>query len=227
MTTFHIITVLPELFEPYLGESILGRAIKSKLVRVKIYDLRSFTRDKHRKVDDKPYGGGPGMIISVEPLVQTLRKILKGKSKNKIKIVITAPAGRQFSNKTAQSLASRYKDIVIIAGRYEGLDERIIKILKSKNGFGAGVEEVSVGPYVLTGGELPALVIIDAVARHIDGVLGKAESLEEKRLGVGVPVYTRPENFKFLGRDYKVPSVLLSGNHRRIEIWRRENRKTG
>jgi tRNA (guanine37-N1)-methyltransferase len=223
---FHIITIFPELIKPYLKESIIGRGVANHLVGIKIYNLRDFTRDKHNKVDDKPYGGGPGMVIGVEPLTRALKQILKGKSKNKTKVIITAPAGKQFNSRTAQFLASRYKDIIIVAGRYEGLDERIIKILKSKNGFGAGVDEVSVGPYVLMGGELPALIIIDAVARHIDGVLGKAESLEERRLGIGVPVYTRPESFRFLNKDYKVPPVLLSGDHKKIGDWRKKNRKT-
>ncbi len=225
--TFHIVTVFPELIEPYLKGSIVGRGVSSRLVKIKIYNLRDFTRDRHRKIDDKPYGGGPGMVISVEPLALALKQILKGKSKSKTKVIITAPAGKQFNSQTARSLASRYEDVVIIAGRYEGLDERIVKILKSKNGFDAKAEEISVGPYVLTGGELPALVIIDAIMRHIDGVLGKAESLEEKRLGVGIPAYTRPENFRFLEKNYKVPRPLLSGNHKKIEAWRRKNRKIG
>ena len=223
--TFHVITIFPELIKPYLKESILGRGVAHGLIKTKIYNLRDFTRDKHNKVDDRPYGGGPGMGISVEPLTRALGQILRGKSKSKTKVIITAPAGKQFNNGIARSLASRYKDIIIIVGRYEGLDERIIKILKSKNGFGVGAEEISVGPYVLTGGELPALIIIDAVARHIDGVLGKAESLEERRLGIGVPVYTRPEGFRFLNKDYKTPPVLLSGNHKKIEDWRKKNRK--
>jgi len=225
--TFHVITIFPELIKPYLKESVLGRGIVRKLVGVKVYNLRDFTRDKHHKVDDKPYGGGPGMVISVEPLAWALRKILRGKPKSQTKVLVTTPAGKQFNSQTARSLASRYKDVVIIAGRYEGLDERIINILKSKDGFGVRTEKISIGPYVLTGGELPALVVIDAIVRHIDGVLGKTESLEEKRLGVGVPVYTRPENFRFLEKSYKTPRPLLSGNHKKIEEWRKKNQKTG
>lgn len=225
--TFHIITALPGLFGPYLRESVLGRAIKRKLIGVRIYDLRDFTRDKHRKIDDRPYGGGPGMVIGLEPLVRALKQICKGKAKNKIKVFITDPAGKQFNSRTAQLSANRYQDIVIIAGRYEGLDDRIFRILKSKGGFAINAEKVSVGPYVLTGGEIPALILIDAIARHIGGVLGKEESLEEKRLGTGIPAYTRPATFRYLNKNYSVPQVLLSGDHKKIEVWRKKNRQTG
>lgn len=225
--TFHIITALPELFGPYLGESILGRAIKRKLIGVKIYDLRDFTRDKHRKIDDRPYGGGPGMVIGLEPLVRALKQVCRGKTKDGIKVFITDPAGKQFNSQAAQLSANRYQNIVIIAGRYEGLDDRVFKILKSKRGFEMNTEKVSIGPYVLTGGEVPALVLIDAIARHINGVLGREESLEEKRLGTGIPAYTRPATFRYLDKSYKVPSILLSGDHKRIEVWRKKNRQTG
>jgi tRNA (guanine37-N1)-methyltransferase len=220
--TFHVITIFPELIKPYLEESILGRAVKKGIVKVKVYNLRDFTHDKHNKVDDRPYGGGPGMVMGIEPLARALEKILKGKERGKAKVIITSPAGRQFNNRKAELLAGRCRDLVLVAGHYEGLDERIIKVIK---GFGIWVEELSIGPYVLTGGELPSLVVMDAVARQIKGVLGKEESLEGKRLGVGVPVYTRPENFQFKGKNYRVPKVLLSGDHKQIESWRRRNRK--
>ncbi len=219
MMTFHIITIFPKLFRPYLAESIIGRGIKSGRIKTKIYDLREFTKDKHHKVDDKTYGGGPGMVMGVEPLSRALKEVLKGKPKNKTLVFLTAPAGKEFSNKLAVTWAKKYEHLVLIAGRYEGFDERIISVIKK--GIGFPVQEVSIGPYVLTGGEIPALIIIDATARQVPGILGKSESLEESRYGTGVPVYTRPEVFKFKGRGYRVPGVLLSGDHARIDKWRK------
>ena len=154
------------------------------------------------------------MVLEVEPVVRAIESATRGKKK--AKIILLSAGGKQFDNKTAKSL-TKYKDIVLIAGRYEGVDERVKKMFK--------VEEISVGPYVLTGGELPAMIMVDAVARQIKGVLGKEESLEEKRYGVGVPVYTRPEEFKYKKKTYKVPKVLLSGNHKEIEFWRKKNKK--
>src|SRR3990167_4499699 len=204
--TFHILTIFPELFEPYLSESIIGRGIQSGKIKTKIYDLRKFTLSKHYKVDDKAYGGGPGMVIGVEPLSRALSQILKGKSKSKTLVVLTAPSGKSFSNQLAAAWAKKYEHIVVVAGRYEGFDQRIKSVVK--NGMGFAVQEISVGPFVVTGGEIPALLMIDATARQIPGVLGKNESLEEARYGVGVSAYTRPEIFKFKGKTYKVPAVL-------------------
>jgi len=217
--TFHILTIFPELFAPYLGESIIGKGIKSGKIKVKIYDLRRFTKDKRHRVDDKVYGGGPGMVLGVEPLSRALEYILKGKNKSKTLVVLTAPAGREFSNKLASVWAKKYEHIVVIAGRYEGFDERIKSVIK--NGMGFSVQEISVGPYVLTGGEIPALIIVDATSRQIPGVLGKSESIEESRYGVGMPTYTRPEIFQFKDKKYKVPGVLLSGNHAKVDKWRK------
>ena len=218
---FNIITIFPHIFDSYLNESILKRAQKKGLIKIKIYDLRKFTKDKHRKVDDKPFGGGPGMVIKIEPLVKAISSILKLKTKNqklKTKIVLFTPGGKQFDNKTAINLARNYDNLILIAGRYEGIDERIKKVLHDS---GLKIHELSIGPYVLTGGELPAMTIIDAVSRQIKGVLGKRESLEEKRFGIGMPVYTRPEIFIYKGKKYRVPKVLLSGNHKKIEEWHR------
>ena len=227
---FYIITLFPEVFDAYFRESIIGKAIKKRLIKVKFYDLRDFSKDKKYKkarpterhqsfgrVDEKAYGGGPGMVLEVEPLVRAIEKATArqtgSRGKENTKIILLAPGGKQFDNKIAQDL-TRYKDIVLIAGRYEGVDERIKKLFK--------IKEMSIGPYVLTGGEIPAMVIVDAVARQIKGVLGKNESLEEKRYGVGVPAYTRPEVFKHKGKNYKVPKVLLSGDHKEIAAWRKE-----
>lgn len=204
------------MFDAYFKESIIGKAIRKRSIKVKFYDLRKFSKDKkHKKVDDKVYGGGPGMVLEIEPIVRAVTKATRGR-KN-AKIILLSPSGKQFDNKRAKAL-TKYKDIVLIAGRYEGVDERIKKIFK--------VEEVSIGPYVLTGGEVPAMTVVDAVARQVKGVLGKEESLEEKRYGVGVPVYTRPEIFKHKGKEYRVPKELISGNHSKVEKWRKENKKT-
>ncbi len=218
---FDIITIFPKIFDSYLNESILKRAQKKGLIKIKVHNLRDFTKDKHRKVDDKPFGGGPGMVLKIEPFIRTVGSILKLKTKNqklKTKIVLFTPSGKQFNNKTAAKLAKNYDNLILIAGRYEGIDERlqaVLKDLKLKN------LKLSIGNYVLTGGELPAMVLIDTVSRQIKGVLGKEESLEEKRFGVGVPVYTRPETFIYKSKKYKVPKVLLSGNHKKIEAWRK------
>lgn len=217
---FHILTIFPKLIEPYLGESIIGRGVKNGKIQTKVYDLRDFVSHKHNRVDDKAYGGGPGMVISIEPLTAALTKILKGKSKTKTLVVLTAPGGKDFSNKMAGDWIKKYTDLVIVAGRYEGLDSRIKDIVTK--GFGIKVQEVSVGPYVLTGGEIPALILTDVTARQIPGVLGKSESLEEARYGIGMPIYTRPETFRFKDRIYRVPRVLLSGNHADIDKWRKE-----
>jgi len=214
--TFHIITLFPEVFDAYFKESVIGKAIKKSRIKVKFYDLRKFSKDKkHKKVDDKAYGGGPGMVLEVEPIVRAVAKATRGKKNPKI--ILFSAAGKQLDNKMAKGLTG-HKDIVLIAGRYEGVDERVKKILK--------VEEVSIGPYVLTGGEVPAMALVDAVARQIKGVLGHEESLEEKRYGVGVPVYTRPETFKYKKKKYSVPKVLLSGDHAEIEKWRKTHRKS-
>jgi len=166
--TFHIITLFPKIFDAYFKESIIGKAIKRRRIKVKLYDLRKFSKDKkHKKVDDKAYGGGPGMVLEIEPIARAITKAISGK-KN-VKIILLTPGGKQFDNKKAKEL-TKYKDVVLIAGRYEGVDERIKKIFK--------VEELSVGPYVLTGGEVPAMTVVDAVARQVKGVLGKEESLK-------------------------------------------------
>jgi tRNA (guanine37-N1)-methyltransferase len=226
MTTFHIITIFPEAIRFYFETSILGRAQKNKLIKVKFYNPRDFTVDKHHRVDDKPFGGGPGMVMMVEPILKAVSSILNSKHEarnskqiknSKTKIILLNPAGKQFTQKIAMSLA-RFKDIIIICGKYEGIDERIKKIVSD---FGFRISDLSIGPYVLGGGELPAAIIVDAVSRHIKGVLGKEESLEENREGTGVPVYTRPEIVTYKNKKYAVPKVLLSGHHEKIKQWRK------
>ncbi len=216
---FDIITIFPHVLDSYFNESMMKRAREKKLLDIRVHDLRIYTKDKHHKVDNKPFGGGPGMVMQVEPIVRAVEKIANKKSKPLI--IITAAGGKQFEAGEAKKL-SKEKQIIILAGHYEGIDGRVKKVLKS---IGLHVVEISIGPYGLTGGELPAMVMVDAVARHIPGVLGTYESLEEERHGVGTPTYTRPEVFVYKGKKYPVPKVLLSGNHALISAWRRSKSK--
>jgi tRNA (guanine37-N1)-methyltransferase len=219
---FHFITIFPEALKSYFDTSILKRAQKKKLIKIKFYNPRDFAKDKHKKVDDKPFGGGPGMILKIEPIIKTISSILKLKIKNlKLKIIVLSPAGKQFNQKMARDFAKRYNNIILISGRYEGIDARLKSALRVT---GYVLQEISVGPYILTGGELAAAIITDAVSRHIPGVLGKKESLEEKR-GMGIPAYTRPEVFIWHGKKYRVPKVLLSGHHKKIEEWKKKHKK--
>jgi tRNA (guanine37-N1)-methyltransferase len=212
--TYHIITLFPEAFTSYFGQSILKRAIEDKTIAVKIYNPRDFTTDKHRKMDDRPYGGGPGMVMYALPILKAVEKIKK--TRPKAKVILFSAQGEQFTNVTARTISKKYKDIILIAGHYEGIDARVTKILKA--------QEMSIGPYILTGGELPAMVLVDSISRQIKGVLGKSESLEEDRIASS-EVYTRPEIIEFKGKKYRVPKVMLSGNHKKIEEYRRENSK--
>ncbi|MBI2047691.1 MAG: tRNA (guanosine(37)-N1)-methyltransferase TrmD [Parcubacteria group bacterium] len=212
MLHFHILTLFPDSFS-YLNESILNRAVKNKKIKIQIYNLRDFTVGKHKTADDKPYGGGPGMVLKAEPIVKAVGKIKKGK-KN-VKIILFAADGKQFTNVYAKKLSQKHKDIILISGHYEGVDERVAKILKA--------EKVSIGPYILTGGELPAMILTDAISRQIQGVLGKHESLEESR-DTTSKVYTRPETIVFKKKKYTVPEVLLSGDHKKIEEWRKNKK---
>lgn len=223
---FHIITIFPEAFS-YLDQSILKRAQGKNLIEIKIHQLRDFAKGKHHQVDDKPFGGGPGMAMQIEPLTKTLQSVkskISGRLTNgkKTKLIFFTPSGQQFDNKIAANLAKKQQNLILLCGHYEGVDERIKKICRDlKMEF----QELSVGPFVLTGGELPAMILIDVVSRRLPGVLHKEESLEENRLGVGVPVYTRPEIFVWKGKKYRVPAVLLSGNHQKIEQWRQQHKK--
>ena len=217
---FHIITIFPNMFDSYFNESIISRAIENKLIEVNTYALREYTTDKHRRVDGRPYGGGPGMVMWVDPIMNCVEKIKKSLSKKKIvkiKVILFSPGGRQFTNTIAKNTSKKYTDVIFICGRYEGIDSRVKKILKA--------EEWSVGPYVLTGGELPAMVCIDTIARQIKGVLNDENSLEETRTA-SHEIYARPEIYEYAGKKYRVPKVLLSGNHKLIDEYRakKENR---
>lgn len=219
---FHVITLFPEVCKAYTDASVLGRAqktdkgrgakVRGKKISVNYYNPRDFAKDKHKKVDDKPYGGGPGMVMKAEPILRAWDKAVgRKKDQKKIKTLIMSPRGKVFTQKLAKNYAKKYEHLVIISGRYEGIDGRVKKALKA--------EEISVGDYILTGGELPALSIIDSTSRQIEGVLGKHESLEDDRNTNGES-YTRPEVVEYKKKKLKVPPILLKGNHREIEGWR-------
>ncbi|QQR82676.1 tRNA (guanosine(37)-N1)-methyltransferase TrmD [Candidatus Campbellbacteria bacterium] len=213
-----VITLFPESIESYVNSSILKRAQEKKLLSVSFVNPRTFTTDAHHKVDDKPYGGGPGMVMKAEPILKAVESVLQKskKKKERTKIIFFSPTGKQFTHVHARTLSKRYDHIIFIAGRYEGVDARVQKILKA--------DDVSIGPFVLTGGEIPALVVIDAVARHIPGILGTYESLEEERIA-SKDVYTRPDTFIWKGKARKVPRVLSSGHHKNIDMWRKNTHR--
>lgn len=209
---FHIVTLFPDSFNSYLEASILKRAISSKKIKISFYNPIDFLKNKER-VDDKPYGGGPGMVMRAEPIAKAIAKAV-GK-KTDYKIIFFTPSGEQFTNTKAKKYVENTKNIIFVCGRYEGVDARILEMFPC--------EKVSIGEYVLTGGELPAMIMIDAISRNIQGVLGDIDSVEENRISSPL-VYTRPEVLKYKGKTYKVPEVLLSGHHKEIDKWR-ENQK--
>lgn len=218
MLRFDIITLFPEMFESVLASSILARGIKLKKVQVKLHNLRAFAKNKWRKVDDKPFGGGAGMVMQCQPLFDAVKKI-KGNSKKKIPVVYFSPRGEKFSQPIAENFAEKAERIILVCGHYEGVDQRFIDSLVT--------HEISLGDYVLTGGELPAMVFVDAIARLIPGVVGKEESVAEESFSKALnrkkeyPHYTRPEIYKGM----KVPEVLLTGNHAKIKKWRMQQTK--
>ncbi len=223
---FDIITIFPNIFSSYFSESIIKRALKKKLIKIKVHNLRDFSNDKRKTVDDRPYGGGPGMILMLEPIVKAIKKIVKKNCKRKI--VVLSAKGKLFDQKMAKQF-SKLNQLIFISGHYEGIDERVVKNIADM--------EVSIGNYVLTGGEVPAMAIVDAVARLIPGVISK-ESLKEESFSkeddIEYPQYTRPAIFdiskikdfpkKTNTKYWKVPNVLLSGNHREIGEWRQSKR---
>ncbi|MFA5133496.1 MAG: tRNA (guanosine(37)-N1)-methyltransferase TrmD [Patescibacteria group bacterium] len=235
----NFLTIFPDIFGSYLNESILKRAQGKKLVNFKIINIRDFATDKHRSVDDSPYGGGAGMVMKVEPIFKALKKfrVQNAKCKMKNRTILLSAKGKLFTERDAVRL-SKYKELTFVCGRYEGVDERVKKFVN---------EEISIGEYVLTGGELPAMVIADAVARLIPGVI-KKESLQEesysslchsrprasseeaiRESSKEYPQYTRPEIFEYKEKNKKiklsVPKVLLSGDHKKIKKWREKNSK--
>ncbi len=216
---FYLITLFEEACEAYLSASIIGRARKEKKIVVNYQTPRDYVDNKWGKVDERPYGGGPGMVMSAMPVVKAVVKALGKVSPRdkKMKVIVWfSPSGKQFTNKDADALA-KYTDVVLVCGRYEGIDERAKKILKTL----APVKEFAVGEAVYTGGELPALSIIDAVTRRLPGVLGKDASVEERRIASSA-VYTRPETILYKEKNYKVPKVLQTGDHAAIDAWRKK-----
>ena len=222
---FDIITIFPEIFKSYFSESIIKRAQEKKLIKINIYNLRDYTKDKHKTVDDTPYGGGAGMVLKVEPIYTAARQI-KSAIQNS-KIILLSAKGKKFDQKMARRF-SKLDQIILICGRYEGVDERVAKYVAD--------EEISIGDYILTGGELPAMIIVDTVSRLVEGVIKKESLLEESfsfekkdnkksefkiqnskfKINREYPQYTKPAAFK----GWRAPKVLLSGNHKKIEEWK-------
>ncbi|RLC40227.1 MAG: tRNA (guanosine(37)-N1)-methyltransferase TrmD [Candidatus Nealsonbacteria bacterium] len=218
---FDIITLFPEIFEFYCQHSILKKAKEKGIIKIKVHNLRDFTSDKHKTVDDKPFGGGRGMVLKIEPIYKAVQSLKSKIKSQKSKIILFTPRGKKFTQKMALEF-SKLSQLILICGRYEGVDERVAKYLCD--------EKISIGDYVLMGGELPALVVIESVARLVPGVIGKSELLKERFTEKGgfleYPQYTRPEVFEPKKRvKWKVPKVLLSGDHKKIEEWRKKHSK--
>lgn len=217
---FEIITIFPHIFDAYFSESIVGRALKSGLIEIGVHDLRDWSKNKHRRVDDTPYGGGAGMILEIEPIyagVSEIKRLIEKKNnKTKTRVVLFSAKGKKYTQRSAERLA-KYDNLVLICGRYEGVDERVAENIAD--------EELSVGDYVLTGGELAAMIVVDSVSRLLPGVLGNAESSRDESFSCSgyleYPQYTKPR--EFLG--WKVPPVLLGGDHKKIAAWRRMKSK--
>ena len=206
-----ILTIFPGMFEPVFGESMLKRAVESKALEIKLHDIREYTKNKHRKTDDYPFGGGSGMIMMAQPVFDCMDDVMDGREEEQVTRVYMSPRGKLLTHNLAEKLS--HKDLIILCGHYEGVDQRIIDNLIDV--------EVSIGDYVTTGGELPAMVLVDCVSRFVPGVLGSSESLEDESFANGLleyPQYTRPSDYKGL----KVPEVLINGHHKKIRQWQRE-----
>jgi len=221
MLQFDILTIFPEIFRSYVKASLINKAQKKGLIKINVHNLRKWTNNERKTIDDKPYGGGLGMVFKIEPIYKAIQEIKKkGIKKNKRKIILFTPRGKIYNQKRSHSF-SGLQQIILICGRYEGVDERVAKKIADL--------ELSIGEYDLMGGEVPAMVIIETTSRLIPGVLGKEEFLKERKQGKGFieyPQYTRPETFKPVkGIKWKVPKVLLSGNHRKIAEWRKKRAK--
>ncbi len=209
---FDIITIFPEIFSSYLKESLIKKASERGEIEVRVHDLRKWTDDTHKTVDDTPFGGGGGMVMKAEPIYKAVSSLRK--KDGKTRVVLFTPRGKRFNQKRATGLAE-YSQIIMICGRYEGVDERVAKYIAD--------EELSIGSYVLMGGELPAMVVLETVTRLVPGVVGKESFLKERKKEDGFvecPQYTRPESIIINGRKRGVPSVLLSGDHQKIAEWR-------
>ncbi len=216
---FNLITIFPDIFSSYLNEGMMARALDRNIINIEKVNLRDFTSDKHKTVDDTPYGGGAGMLLKIEPLYQALKHLKAKPGLRTKKIILLSASGKTWTQKKAQEY-SKLKEITFICGRYEGVDDRIKEFID---------EEISVGNYVLTGGELPAMTIIDSITRLIPDVLGNDESLKDESHSqeylLEYPQYTRPEKFQYGKKTLSVPKVLLSGNHKEIKEWREKKGK--
>jgi len=212
MIRFDIISIFPNIFDSYFKESIIQRAQQKRLIKVRVHNLRKWTKGRHRIVDDRPFGGGMGMVLKVEPIFKAVSSL----KKRKTKVILFTPRGKKFNQKMAYRL-SKLNHLILICGRYEGVDERVAKYIADT--------EISIGDYDLMGGELPAMVVIETISRLIPGVIGKPQLLKEritKEKGfIEYPQYTRPEVFK----KWRVPKVLLSGDHKKIGEWRKKHGK--
>ena len=212
---FHLVTLFEEACEPYLSASILGRAREKKLISVSYQNPRAYVENRWGKVDERPYGGGPGMVMTALPVVKAVEKSLPKKARKPV-IIWFSPSGKQFNNAEADKL-SKYSDIVFVCGRYEGIDERAKKMLKTL----APVKTYAVGEAVYTGGEVPAMAMLDAITRRAPGALGKDASVEERRIASS-EVYTRPETISYKKKNYRVPKVLQSGHQANIDAWKKK-----
>ncbi len=210
---FDVITIFPKIFDSYLKESLFKRGLENKIFDFKAWNLRDFSLDRHRKVDDRPFGGGPGMVMQVEPIFRAVQSI-KGSTKKlklRTKVVLFSTRGKELNSKIIKEL-SKFDQLILICGRYEGVDERVVKNIADL--------EISIGDYILSGGELPALILAESVLRFRPGFLGNKESLED--IKGSYPVYSQPRKFKVNARkSLKVPKVLFSGDHKKIDTWRK------
>lgn len=222
MIKFDIITIFPKIFSSYFSESIIKRAVNKKFISINIHNLRDYTSDPHKTVDGRAFGGGRGMVMKIEPIFKAITSLKKGKNKKPSKVILFSPRGKKFNQKMAYEF-SKLDQLILICGRYEGVDERVAEHIVD--------ETVSIGDYVLMGGELPAMAVVETVSRLLSGVIGKSELLKEriesKRKGfIEFPQYTRPESFMSKrGVRWNVPKVLLSGDHKKIEEWRKKRAK--
>jgi tRNA (guanine37-N1)-methyltransferase len=220
MIQFDIITIFPKIFDSYFNESLIKKAQENKKIKIEVHNLRNWAEGIHRTVDSRPFGGGLGMVLMIEPIYKAIKELTKKKSK-KQKIILFTPRGKQFNQQIADKL-SKMDRVIMICGRYEGVDERVAKKIADM--------ELSIGPYDLMGGELPAMTVIETVSRLIPGVIGKDQFLKEKvtktKGFTEYPQYTRPESFSpKKGVNWKVPKVLMSGHHKKIQEWKKKNGK--
>lgn len=220
---FNILTIFPKMFDSYLSETFIKKALDKGLIGVNISDLRSYAApERKRRVDDRPYGGGLGMVLQVDPIYKAVEEAKEKDKGKKVRTIVFTPRGKPFTQKRASQLLKRYDTLILICGRYEGIDERVNKKIAD--------EELSIGEYDLMGGELPAMIVIEAISRLIPDVLGAPEFLETRKTKQGgfieYPQYTRPEIFiDKEGKKWKVPKILLSGDQKKIEEWRDKNKK--